>query len=264
MKPSSSLLSRRLLSRRAFWRLALLAAPGATAIDALGVEPEWIKVRTVRVSAARPALRVAHFTDVHYKGNRALLERAVRIMNGLAPDFACFTGDLIENMSQLPEALEILRTVSCPLYGVPGNHDYWADADWDSIRACFAATGGAWLMDEQTRTKDGRAAIIGLSCVAEPRFTLEPGRRNIALLHYPQWSERLGEAKPDLMLAGHSHGGQVRLPFYGALLTPSGVGEFEMGLYETPRGPLYVNPGLGYFYCNVRLFCRPEITLIEI
>ena len=60
------------------------------------------------------------------------------------------------------------------------------------------------------------------------------------------------------------HGGQVRLPGYGSLLVPFGVGQFEMGLYATPSGPLYVNPGIGYFYVNVRFFCRLEITVFEI
>jgi predicted MPP superfamily phosphohydrolase len=56
----------------------------------------------------------------------------------------------------------------------------------------------------------------------------------------------------------------VRLPFYGPLLVPFGVGDFDMGLYRTASGPLNVNPGIGYFYCNLRFCCRPEITVIEI
>jgi predicted MPP superfamily phosphohydrolase len=186
------------------------------------------------------------------------------MINDLAPDFACFTGDLIEHTIHLPEALEILRSISRPLYGVPGNHDYWADADWGQIGACFAATGGAWLMDQQTLTRDKRFNIIGLTCAGPPNFALDPKAKNLMLLHYPGWVKKIGGARPDLMLAGHSHGGQVRLPFYGAALLPSGVGDFEMGLYQTENGPLYVNPGLGCFYLNVRLFCRPEITVIEV
>jgi predicted MPP superfamily phosphohydrolase len=66
------------------------------------------------------------------------------------------------------------------------------------------------------------------------------------------------------MLAGHSHGGQVRLPFYGALVIPFGVDDYELGRFDTPAGPLYVGAGIGTFYLDVRFNCRPELTLIEI
>jgi uncharacterized protein len=93
---------------------------------------------------------------------------------------------------------------------------------------------------------------------------LLPGATNILLSHYPNWSQNISGARFDLILSGHSHGGQVRLPGLGALLVPSGVGAFEIGLYQTPAGPLYVNPGIGYFFADVRFCCRPEVTLFEV
>ena len=77
--------------------------------------------------------------------------------------------------------------------------------------------------------------------------------------------KRLGDRKFDLVLAGHSHGGQVRVPFYGSLVLPSHVDEYDMGLFQTTAGPLYVNPGIGCVgKYDVRFNCRPEITVIEI
>lgn len=66
------------------------------------------------------------------------------------------------------------------------------------------------------------------------------------------------------MLAGHSHGGQVRIPFWGALVLPNRVGLYDLGLFQTMIGPLYVNPGIGTFLLPVRSWCRPEISLIEL
>jgi uncharacterized protein len=66
------------------------------------------------------------------------------------------------------------------------------------------------------------------------------------------------------VLAGHSHGGQIRLPVIGALFLPSRVGPYEMGLYQTQAGPLYVNPGIGTFLVPICLWCRPEITVVEL
>lgn len=76
--------------------------------------------------------------------------------------------------------------------------------------------------------------------------------------------EPLAAYKFDVALAGHSHGGQVRLPFVGSLVVPFGVGRYDLGLFRTAAGPLYVGAGLGWFYLNLRFNCRPEITVIEI
>jgi uncharacterized protein len=67
-----------------------------------------------------------------------------------------------------------------------------------------------------------------------------------------------------LLLAGHSHGGQVRIPFYGPVVVGFGVDEYDLGLFQTSAGPLCVNPGIGWFSFPYRFNCRPEITLIEI
>jgi predicted MPP superfamily phosphohydrolase len=67
-----------------------------------------------------------------------------------------------------------------------------------------------------------------------------------------------------VVLAGHSHGGQVRLPFYGPVHLPFGVDEYDMGMFKTTSGPLYVNPGIGWYPYPIRFNCRPEITVFEI
>ena len=84
------------------------------------------------------------------------------------------------------------------------------------------------------------------------------------MMHYPAWVKRLGDQKFDLILAGHSHGGQVRIPFHGPIFVPFWVDEFDLGMFETRWGRLYVNPGIGWFPVPYRLFCRPEITVIEV
>ena len=83
-------------------------------------------------------------------------------------------------------------------------------------------------------------------------------------MHYPEMASQLHEHRFDLILAGHSHGGQVRLPFLGALIVPHGVGPYDLGYYETPGGPLYVNAGIGTYRIPVRWNCRPEITVVTI
>ena len=83
------------------------------------------------------------------------------------------------------------------------------------------------------------------------------------LIHYPEWIDKLNGDKFDIALAGHSHGGQVRVPFLGAPVLPYGVGRYDLGMFQTVSGPLYVTAGIGWFYLNVRFNCRPEIAVFE-
>ncbi len=152
------------------------------------------------------------------------------------------------------------------MYGVPGNHDYWSKVPFTGIAACFKASGGAWLMDESVVTADGKFTITGASFFTFKKQLLQvdPHRRNIFLMHYPAWIEKLAGKSFDLILAGHSHGGQVRLPFYGPVILPFGVDRYDLGLFHTSPGPLYVNPGIGWFPVPIRFNCRPEITVFEL
>lgn len=230
--------------------------------EAVAWEPEWLKIQKLKLPADA-GIRFVHFTDVHHKGDRAFLLRVIQTINELKPDFACFTGDLVEEAEFLPEALEIFREIKCPLYGIPGNHDYWADVDFDLVKESFSAAGGSFLMDQECdfAIRGTPIHLSGITCTSGYRPQPRAGAKNILLAHYPGAVDKFNDLRFDITLAGHSHGGQVRLPLVGALVLPSGVGNYDMGKFETPCGPLYVNPGIGYFYANVRFRCRPELTL---
>jgi predicted MPP superfamily phosphohydrolase len=255
----------RLLNRRQFLFLAALASPALVAADVNWIEPNWVKVRTIKLTQDKPALRLIHITDIHHKGDVPYLQSVVRKINRLSPDAVCFTGDLIEQKRFVPEALRILEGIQSPLYGVPGNHDYWSHALFGEFSKSFARTGGEWLMDAQTLAAGGKLCITGVTCRQARPAPLAPrtGVKNVLLLHYPLLAERV-EFPYDLLLAGHSHGGQVRIPFYGALILPYWVGRYQVGMFRLPAGPLYVNPGLGWLATPIRFNCRPEITVFEL
>ncbi len=255
---------RRGLSRRTWLRLGIYGLPALAVADSLWLEPRWLAVRRLRLGPGEPACRLAFFTDLHHKGDRTYLERVVRRLNALRPDLVCFGGDLVEEAEHLEEALEGLREIQAPLYGVPGNHDYWSGADFAQIERAFEATGGEWMLDRTVRLRSVPVEVLGYTCRRPGCLQPGPGVARVALIHYPAWFPNLGPQRFDAILAGHSHGGQVRLPFVGALIKPFGVGEYELGLYATPVGPLYVGAGIGWFYLPVRFRCRPEITLIEL
>lgn len=266
-RQAGELMKYKKINRRSFIFTTFLAAPLAVGADAKWVEPTWLKVRRVRLTDRPAEHRFVHFSDIHHKGDREYLLTVVNTINALAPDFTCFTGDIIEKANFLPEALEILSHIKSPMYGVPGNHDFWSGASFAPIRKCFAATGGAWLMDESREIADGRIHLTGITCLLANEFlpASKPHARKIMLMHYPARAKQFGGRRFDLMLAGHSHGGQVRIPFYGSIIVPPGVDEYDLGLFQTRAGPLYVNPGIGYISnYDFRFNCRPEITVIEI
>ena len=256
-----------LLNRRRFILAALLLTPCVMAADAGVLEPQWVKIRRLRLTDGKPTHRFVHFSDLHHKGDRNYLQTVVDIINALAPDFVCFTGDIVEDKAFLPEALDLMAQIKSPMFGVPGNHDYWSRISFEPVFQCFAATGGAWLLDAAQLTADGKINIIGESCTRPPQLRppANAAAKNLLLFHYPARVKEIAGRKFDLMLAGHSHGGQVRIPFYGAPVLPYGVEGYDIGLFQTKAGPLYVNPGIGYIgKYDVRFNCRPEITVIEI
>jgi predicted MPP superfamily phosphohydrolase len=254
------------MNRRRFLAAAVLFSPLLAAADAKWIEPGWLKVRRISLTTGKPGQRLVQVSDIHHKGDRALFGEAVRKINELAPDAVFFTGDLIEHTDYQTEALGILSGIKSPVYGVPGNHDFWSGAPWEPFRKTFSASGGRFLMDEQVLTPDGKFAITGVTCHKPFQAAPKPvvGARNIFLMHYPAFVKKMSGMKQDLILAGHSHGGQVRLPLYGSIMVPFGVDEFDMGMFQTPAGNLYVNPGIGWYPIPLRFNCRPEITVFEI
>jgi predicted MPP superfamily phosphohydrolase len=207
---------------------------------------------------------LVHISDIHYRGNESYLNCIVDRINNLSPDFVCFTGDLVDEKHDLKETLNILQKIRYPVFGVPGNHEYWSGVSFDEISQALKNTGGAWLMDQQVSFGNPKIEIIGMS--GENYKSLSDdlsGGKRLLLTHYPSLVDEISPDKFDLILAGHSHGGQVRFPFAGALTVPYGTDKYDRGLYKTNAGTLYVNPGIGTYGIHIRFLCRPEITVIE-
>jgi predicted MPP superfamily phosphohydrolase len=159
--------------------------------------------------------------------------------------------------------LEQLRGLSAPVFAVTGNWDEWSRADAAQLAEFCARSGGRLLNDESTQLAGRDVTICGAEGKAMD-WLPEPNGKLVLLVHYPQYVENLRSRRFDLILAGHSHGGQVRLPFIGALIVPRGTGRYKYGLYDTPAGALYVTSGVGSGIVPFRLNCRPEIAVIEL
>ena len=253
----------RALSRRRFLRLGLFALPAAAAgFDGRFAEPTWLRVTHFDLHP-QPTCRFVQFSDFHYKGDADYAAKVVRTINALAPEFVCFNGDLVEEARFAPAALDFIRQIERPVYGCPGNWDYNSRADFREYEKAFRATGGEWLEDRSVVLPKHNLELIGMGLRGVHVLGKARAARRVLLIHYPIQADRLEGRRYDLILAGHSHGGQVRLPFYGALILPYGVDRYQHGRYDSLGGPIYVNAGIGTYMIPVRFNCRPEITVVR-
>ncbi len=231
------------------------------------VESKWLRIASVRIGADAP-VRFVQISDIHYTGDRKYLQSVVRRVNELEPEFICITGDIVESREMLEGALAILSGLSAPVFSVPGNWEYLSNISFDPVKEFCAATGGRFLLNESANFGSD-VTIVGLDYHVSGRADLEKAfaeandRRVLLLVHGPAAINRLGDRKVALAIAGHSHGGQLRLPLIGATVLPDQVGRYVRGLYQTPNGPLYVNVGVGTTIIHARFLCRPEITVFE-
>lgn len=242
------------------------------------IEPYWVEVTHVRIEtsklpkAARP-IRIAHISDLHSDPSPRLEERLPELIANEHPDLIVFSGDTLNSRQALETARRCLTRLAAiaPTFVVRGNWDVWF---WSQLDL-FGGTGVRELNGEAVKVKVRESEIWLAGAPVEDsgkiRDALEalpPEAFTVFLHHYPGEIETVAQRKVDLYCAGHTHGGQVALPFYGALITLSRFGKrFEAGLYRVDETWLYVNRGIGMeggHAPRVRFWARPEVTVIDV
>jgi hypothetical protein len=257
------MMEKSILSRRQFLSLLLTAIPGASIAHGVTIEPERLRISRNTLKTLGPFVRFVHFSDLHFRGDTVLSRRVANEIRQLRPQFACFTGDLIDNAEHKEGAFAFIRSLNCPVYGVPGNHDYRSGVPFKEFAAAFSSTGGGWLVNENLLVPGTDLEVVGLAINSDQTIAPSLSKKRILLAHFPQAVDRIGDATFALILAGHSHGGQVRLPFYGSLYLPPGVGRYDLGSFRTQAGPLHVTAGIGTSGLPVRFCCPPELSLYQ-
>ncbi len=257
--------------------LHIVAAVGlACFLYAWLIEPYWLDVTHVELPTpklSQAVFRVVHISDLHCERRPRCEQKLVTIINNLEPDLIFFTGDAVND----PRASDLFRRTMSGLraslgkFAVCGNHDmHYADR-----LDLFAGTGFV-LQDANTATitKNGESiTVIGVSPHrthdAAPLLAEAPDDRfTVFLMHFSSLVEKLAGPGLDLYLAGHTHGGQVRLPFYGAIVTMERFGKrYEAGLYRVGPTSLHVSRGIGMLgrpAPPVRFLARPQIAVFDI
>lgn len=247
------------ITRRQFLKRSMLCLGALGAADGFAFEPRWLRTTHLDYSHLKWGKRIVHFTDSHHRGGPHLKRTLAAVMSH-QPDLVMFTGDLVDSgMKHWQHALDQIAALPVPVFGVVGNHDPESPAAMDAARRAFAATGGAWLEDQ--RHDAGPFVIHGTTTLNLPHiYETKP---KLLLCHYPAVATQGAPRPYDLILAGHSHAGQIRLPGIGPLLLPGWVKPYVYGQYDTPLGRLFVSAGTGCSGIPIRLFCRPEIVVIR-
>jgi len=253
------------------------------------VEPYWLKVERREIPlgprhrAAGP-IRIVQLSDLHRSRivPDSYLRKCVARANELDPDLVLMTGDYVTHglqwTSGLGKVLSGLRAGSGKFASF-GNHDGggWAATcggprDTTAIERELAAAGFRALVNQSVTldVRGVRLAIVGLGDLMAGQFEphtafkhVPEGRFVIALSHNPDTLRELENFPADLILCGHTHGGQVCIPFLGPPLLPVEDTRYSAGMYRLGAARAYVNRGLGLLR-QVRFNCRPEITCIDL
>jgi predicted MPP superfamily phosphohydrolase len=249
-------------TRRQFIKRVSLGTGTLAAIEGFAIEPDWLDLTHHDCSHIGAGKTIVHLTDIHYRGDKAWLTSLLKTARDQNPDYVCFTGDLVngKDRSKLAEALSLLGTIGVPLYGVVGNHDPTDAHSLEMFQRTAAATGGTWLLDESVDV----GPLVFHGCSGPHGLAVDSTKPRVLLCHYPVVADQPQVQPYDLILSGHSHGGQCRLPGIGALFLPSYVGRYIAGHYEGPAGKIFVCRGLGTTGLPVRFACRPEMAVFRV
>jgi len=240
------------------------------------IEPYWLQVNSFYIPTDKldhAEFTVVQISDTHCDKKTRNEDKLLKIINDLEPDIIVFTGDSINTPRALKKFKDTMTVLNAPLgkFAVCGNIDVYYFWNTD----LFSSTGFTPLHEKTVKlTKNGETILLtGLTCdrTTGVNKTLEKipnDKFSLLLYHRPALIEDLQNLNVDLYLAGHTHGGQIALPFYGAIITLSKHGKkYESGFYTVGDTTLYINRGIGMeggLAPRVRFMARPEITLFTI
>ncbi|MFD0697058.1 metallophosphoesterase [Paenibacillus sp. GCM10027628] len=278
------------ITRRAFLKKGLRLATSLIATGSLFggysafLEPRWYDLTRVtiplrRLPIALSGITIAHISDIHMGHHFELkhLETVVNLVRQEKPDLICFTGDLFDTeISEDPKRTSsLLATMEAPLgkWSVLGNHDRLAG---NLETAAILENGGfKTLFNDYRMIRSGGQAIqvVGVEDMLTGNPNLAKALHGtykqvftLLLSHCPNFADIAANESIDLQLSGHSHGGQIRLPLLGAVVTPPLGNKYVSGLHTVAGSDLqiYTTRGIGTTIFPLRFLCRPEIAVITL
>lgn len=274
-----------IMNRRTFFKkvfgslITFIGLGGGTYYYAHKIEPSMLKIQqeNIFLHTIPPSFhkfKIIQFSDTHlgFQYDLSQLKNLVKKINELNPNIIVFTGDLLDepqsfqHSDDLINILKRLRSTDGN-YWIYGNHDHGGYGT-DIVLNIMKSAHFTLLKNSHTVIERNNERIIlsGIDDMILGKPNLETALQQtnidlftILLAHEPDFADIAKEFPIDLQLSGHSHGGQVRLPFIGHLYTPIYAEKYIAGKYMLDNLVLYVNKGIGTTRLPFRFFCKPEI-----
>ncbi|MFA7405912.1 MAG: metallophosphoesterase [Pelobacteraceae bacterium] len=272
------------ISRRQFLKTACqlgsigLVASYPVFIERLTVLTNEYRIAVPNLPAAFSGFRIVHLSDIHYGRLTSLsfIKGIVERANNLKPDLIACTGDYVyvtsarEKVDAVWQVLSQL-TAPCGVWSVLGNHDHWTDTERSDL---WLKKSGQNLRHKAVRIERSGQALwfAGAGDFITDHRNLDPVLEQIpdpdcrvVLAHNPDTADTVFKRRIDLMLAGHTHGGQVRVPFMPPLYNPVLNKNYVGGITASLRGfPMFISRGIGWTFLPIRFNCYPEIAVLEL
>ena len=247
------------------------------------VELNRITISSKELPSAFSGYKIAQISDLHnaqFGNENAML---IRLLKEASPDIIVITGDIVDSThTDMDTAIAFVRNIVkiAPCYYVTGNHEAWLGSDYNELENALIDEGVIVLHDEAvTLEKEGQA--IQMIGVDDPDFSYIAADKiisaklehinitqefTIMLSHRPELFDSYVENEIDLVLSGHAHGGQVRIPLIGGLIAPNQglFPKYDAGVYSEGNTTMVVSRGIGNSVIPIRINNRPEIVLIEL
>ncbi|MFC3038644.1 metallophosphoesterase [Virgibacillus xinjiangensis] len=280
------------LTRRSFIKkaagslLAMAGLGGGTYYYAREIEPYLLQVNEEdislpTISPAFDQFRIIQFSDTHigFHYDIQQFQKLVKKINELEPDLIVFTGDLVDKPHRYDwneNLTNALRKLQAPFgkYWVYGNHDHGGYGT-DKLAEVMESADFQLLQNSHTVIEKEAErfilagiddVVLGRPDISESLQQVNPELFTVMLAHEPDIADVVAEFPVDVQLSGHSHGGQVQLPFIGHLYTPAFAEKYVEGRYNIPHHQLslYVSRGIGTTRLPYRFLCKPEIHVYSL
>lgn len=246
-----------------------------------------VKITSNKIPSSFKGFKILQISDLHNKKFRDNQETLIQKVKSINPNIIAITGDLIDSKSYDPEvSMELIRELvkKYPVYFVTGNHEKWS-GKYNDLEKELKQHHVTVLRNEHVSIQIGGQDIhiLGIDDpefvtgnrdegnvvkdeIIKAKFEMQPDTYNVLLSHRPEFLTEYADEQIDLVLSGHAHGGQIRLPFIGGLVAPNqGVlPTYTAGLYEKQNTSMVVSRGLGNSIIPQRIFNRPELVVVQL
>ena len=267
------------LTRRKFIKNGVLASIGLVLLDSLWFEKHVIDWNYFDISKnTENKIKIIQITDLHIDSIQYFHKSIAKKINRLKPDLVFITGDSVDKTEKIKALNEFLKLIdhSIQKYAITGNWEYWGDVNLSELKETYSNNNCILLINENRNIiiRNREISIIGIDDFVggtanfnKSIENLKQTNTNIVLSHCPEYRDVISKENRniniDLVLSGHTHGGQITLLGF-APFKPRGSGRYLKGWYKQTEPKMYVSKGVGTSMLPIRFGARAEIVEIDI